>query len=139
VYSITPAGRKALRRWLSLPSTEPRIESEALVRITFPELGTRAQILGTLSEMRGHAAGLQERIRAQAEAYLGVDGGPFPERLPVIALDVRFVTDFARFLEGWAAWASAQVEAWPGDRGASPEEAREQIRQAVSGATRPGT
>src|SRR5689334_6919014 len=39
VYSITPSGRRALRRWLAAPSQPPQVESESLVRLTFLEHG----------------------------------------------------------------------------------------------------
>jgi DNA-binding PadR family transcriptional regulator len=38
-YSITDAGREALRAWLATPSAPPHLELEPMLRLTFADLG----------------------------------------------------------------------------------------------------
>lgn len=112
VYSITPRGRAALRRWLAQPSAPPQFESEALVRAMFAEQGTKEDLLNTLVGLREYAETLYADQVAQANDYLRT-GGPFPERLHVIALTGRFILDYVALLERWASWAEDQVRTWP--------------------------
>ncbi len=112
VYEITPPGRRALRRWLAQPSSPPQLESEALLRAQFLEKGSHEDALATLRSLRDYATTVQDQIMAQAQEYLS-SGGPFPERLHVIAVTGKFLLDYARLLENWASWAEEQVERWP--------------------------
>lgn len=47
----------------------------------------------------------------QVASYVG-DRGPFPERLPVIALVGKFFLEYSDLLARWAAWAEQHVAAW---------------------------
>lgn len=111
-YRITPAGRRAFRRWLAQPSSPPQLESEALLRANFFEHGTEEDALATLRSLRDHATAVQRQVLAQGREYLD-GGGPFPERLHVIGVTGKFLLDFARLLEGWTRWAEEQVITWP--------------------------
>lgn len=88
LHSATPEGRQAFGRWLAQPSTPPQFESEALLRVLFAEHGTKKELLATLRS-------LQEQMDAlgfQGAALIAehVNGGPFPQRLHLIALATRF-------------------------------------------------
>ena len=54
VYKITPAGRRALKRWLTVPGADPVLEFEALLETAFAEHGTldglRANLQAVLAE-----------------------------------------------------------------------------------------
>ena len=53
VYLLTEAGRDALRTWISEPSTLPRIQSEAIVRLLAGDLAESDEaLLGSLEAMR---------------------------------------------------------------------------------------
>jgi DNA-binding PadR family transcriptional regulator len=113
-YSITPKGRRALRRWFGEEATaRPVIEFEAMLKVAFGDFGTRAQLLATIRSI--HAASdervayVRERIREYDET-----GGPFPERLPVIRLLARFQLEEAETRRRWAKWAEAEVKGWRG-------------------------
>lgn len=41
------------------------------------------------------------------------DGGPFPDRLHIIALFARFYADLVELVIGWADLAEAEIQAWP--------------------------
>jgi PadR family transcriptional regulator AphA len=123
VYEITPAGRRALAGWLAQSSLPPRFESEALVRISFPDAGTPSNTLATLDELLVQMEELRAQLEVQVSSYLEPGHGPFPRRLHVIALDARFVTEQVLSLQRWARWAIGEVQRWPstrrGDRGAA--------------------
>jgi DNA-binding PadR family transcriptional regulator len=110
-YAITPAGRKALQRWLRTEPAPPVLEAEVLVRTFFADSGRKEDVLASLESARQHAITAQRDLAAMAQANL--DGAaPFPERTSVGALGLRFVSDFHRLLEDWATWASAEVATW---------------------------
>jgi DNA-binding PadR family transcriptional regulator len=111
VYRITPAGRRALRRWLSEPSAPPYFESEGLLRATFAEHGSKGDLLAAVRSLRDHAGVLRIEAQAVVDSYL--DGtGAFPDRLHIIGLVGRFNLEYAALLERWSRWAAAEVEGW---------------------------
>jgi len=60
------------------------------------------------------------------------DGGPFPERLHLIALTATFHADFLRLLLDWARRARTEVEAWPTTDGLGmTQKSREMIQQTL--------
>jgi PadR family transcriptional regulator, regulatory protein AphA len=115
VYSITPAGRKALRAWVKTPVTStPTLDLEHLIRVFFAEHGTKADLQARLDELRAWT---------DTQAQLGVeisgpylDGtGPFPERLPWLVLVGRFLDDFEKLVLEWTTWAAEVIGDWPDD------------------------
>jgi DNA-binding PadR family transcriptional regulator len=113
-YSITPKGRRALRRWLGEPAGGPVVEDEQLLKLFFAEHGTKADALARLAEARAWAAARAAEDLALSRAYVAGEGG-FPERAAVLEITGRFISDFARMVGEWAEWATAKVEAWPAD------------------------
>ena len=112
VYSITPRGRRALAQWLEADSAPPQMESEAVLRATFADAGSKDALLAALRGLRAHGGALRQQLGDQAADYLAT-GGPFPERLHLIALVGRFLSDYAELLDGWATWAEDTVADWP--------------------------
>ena len=113
VYAIAPQGRRTLRRWLDRPGAEPVLEFEALVQIAFADQGTQEQLLRTLGSIKQRAVARREEALARAREYAET-GGPFPERLPVIALTGKFLLEYVDLVARWAAWAEAEVQTWSG-------------------------
>lgn len=115
-YSITPAGREALREWIENPAPFPQLDAEVVVQALFAGEESRSAVRRRVSELRAEAEERLAAVARQNEGYL--DGSPvqFPERLPVIALTGRFVYDHLRALADWAAWAEANLVRWPADR-----------------------
>jgi PadR family transcriptional regulator AphA len=116
VYSITPAGRRALRRWLGdEPTAAPTFEIEQLVRVFFGDQGSADQLLAAIER-----AGAQAResladlgsIVAAAEP----DDRALRERDATSAIGLRLVLDLHRAIAGWSDWASAIVEEWDDTR-----------------------
>ena len=112
-YAITAAGRRALRRWLGEPGAAPVLEFEGLLKVAFADAGDLPALRDQLAAIRAvadeRAAYVAGRVREYAET-----GGPFPERLPVIALVARFQQEQAAAVQRWAAWAEDEVAEWDG-------------------------
>lgn len=120
-YTITPKGRRALRRWLAEPGGGPALEFEALLKVFYGEQATKHDVLRNVEAIAAWAD-RQNRENVAFARLFSEGPGPFPKRLPVIALTGRFMTDFADMLAAWAAWAAAEVAGWPDDvSAASPD------------------
>ena len=113
-YTITAAGRRALATWLQLPGDGPVLEFEQLLKISFADSGTKADILSNLDAARAWVAEQNAENLATARAYL--EGrGLFPERAALNQLAGRFLTDFYVTVAQWVEWASGIVQDWPDD------------------------
>ncbi len=120
VYSITPAGREALRAWLDEPGAVAALEFEALVKVFFAEQASKAQLVANLQRI---VEDQRARVLVDAEwagRYLE-GGGMFPERVAVLSLVGRLQADFNDMVLRWGEWALEVVQEWPDDlRGAPP-------------------
>jgi PadR family transcriptional regulator, regulatory protein AphA len=131
-YAITPAGRQALAAWLGTEPAPPELEFEAMVRLTFADQGTKQQALDAIDSIARHAEQRYREGLEQLREYLD-DGGPFPERLHIIALTATFHADYLRLLRDWAARARAEVDAWPTTKGLGmTSSARRMLRQTLA-------
>ncbi len=77
VYSITPRGRRSLRDWIAEPGAGPVLEYETLLKVSFAGCGTKADLLGHLSAVSGHAAVNLATGRTRADEYAN-SGSPCP-------------------------------------------------------------
>jgi PadR family transcriptional regulator, regulatory protein AphA len=67
-YTLTELGREALREWAQEPTSFPRIQSEAVIRLLGGDIvGDDAAILASLESLRAELDEIDERI-AEAEA-----------------------------------------------------------------------
>jgi DNA-binding PadR family transcriptional regulator len=111
VYRITPAGRRALKRWLSEPGAGPVLEFEALLKTAFADHGTLAGLSSNIEAILEEAIATQEFGRMLAEEFLA--GAPtFTERLHVGVLVWRFLQDWAVQREAWARSALEWIDGW---------------------------
>ena len=111
VYTITAAGRRALRAWHNEPSAPAQFESEVVLRIAFAEHGSKQAALDTLAELRAQAEEGRRTVIEIARSY--VEGrGRYPERVHSISLVNRFFADYYALLDSWAEWASTEIEGW---------------------------
>lgn len=121
VYTITPAGRRALRRWLGTPGEGPVMEFEQGLKVFFADHGSKQTALAAVRSIRAWAERRNAENVAVARSYLAGQG-PFPERAAVLTLMGRFMVDFVDMVAAWADWATTVIEAWPDDlRLAEPE------------------
>jgi PadR family transcriptional regulator AphA len=111
-YTITAAGRTALAAWLQEPGDGPILEFEQLLKISFADSGTKADVLANLDATRVWVVDQNAENLATARAYL--EGrSAFPERAALNQLAGRFLTDFYVMVANWVTWASQVVDSWP--------------------------
>jgi DNA-binding PadR family transcriptional regulator len=111
-YEITDEGRQALREWLREPSSPPRIELEAGLRLLFADQGDREDALRAGATLRSWA---QEHIDSLNEILRQYQAGqaPFPDRLHISALGARFTSDFFHAITDFANFAEEEIKNWP--------------------------
>jgi DNA-binding PadR family transcriptional regulator len=121
VYAITSDGRRALAEWLLEPGGPPSVEHEALLKVAFADHGSIEGLRANLAAIRRYAEAEivygDGRSREYAET-----GGPFPDRVPIIALVARSFDERDRALLRWVEWAEQATAEWSGltlDSGAS--------------------
>jgi PadR family transcriptional regulator, regulatory protein AphA len=120
VYAITPEGRAALRAWLAQPGAGPSLEFEALLKVFLADQGDKQTLLANLRGIKAWAADEHRRGIALVRDYLQT-GGPFPDRLHLIALMVRFLGfEWGSAVHRWATWAEQEVQRWPDVRAVEP-------------------
>jgi DNA-binding PadR family transcriptional regulator len=110
-YSITAAGRKALRQWLGTDPVPPRIEVEGIVRAFFADHGGVDDLAGSLRRTSEQAREMIDDMCSYAADYLET-GGPFPDRIHVIALASDLVTDILGRIKTYCDHAATEVEGW---------------------------
>ncbi len=138
VYSITPAGRRALAAWLAAPSSPPVLESEALLKVFYAESGTTDDLRATLQGLRAWVGPLTQENVQVGRAYVSASG-PYPDRLPVLVLTSRFLDDYLELVDRWSLWATEVVADWPDRPGAATpdlDELAATVRQAEARARR---
>ena len=111
VYAVTRKGRAALQRWLSEPPAPPTFEFEGMVKVFFADGGTLEQLRRNLTTIAETA---DERVAdLEAKVAQHVSGEvPFPERLHINSLGLRFQLDHERLIGTWARWALTQTAQW---------------------------
>jgi DNA-binding PadR family transcriptional regulator len=133
-YTITATGRRALAAWLQVPGDGPVLSFEQLLKASFADSGTKADIVANLEATRAWVLTENEENLATARAYL--EGrSSFPQRAALNQLGGRFLTDFYVTVARWVEWASAMIETWPDDVSGAPFDhaaAEEAVRLAES-------
>lgn len=133
-YSITPAGRRALAKWVQDPGAGPVLEFEQLVKIHFADSADKSAVLANLIATREWVRQENEENLAAARAYL--EGrGDFPERAALNQLAGRFLTDYYVCVAQWVEWAIGVVQEWPHDVTRAPYDmavAEQAVRLAES-------
>jgi DNA-binding PadR family transcriptional regulator len=114
VYAITDDGVAALRTWLADPGKGPVVEFEGLVKVLFAEQAGKEELVATLAAIRADVAARRQH-HAELAADLIETGGPFPDRLHVNTLVLRFMWEQNEMLHRWAVWAEQEVSRWPDD------------------------
>jgi PadR family transcriptional regulator, regulatory protein AphA len=103
-YSITPAGRSALRTWLAEPGAPPAMQFEGLLKVLLADTSQPDTMRASLTEAIKWADALQDVGRIVAAEY-AAGRGPFQERARLVALSFAFLWDYAEFVRRWATWA----------------------------------
>ena len=113
VYEITDAGRAALRGWLDAPAAGMRMEFEAMMKVAFADAGDVAQLRATVGEIRADAEARLAEILDRSTQY-ATTGGPFPDRLPIVAITGKLLMGQYEAVVRWAQWAEDAIGEWTG-------------------------
>ncbi|SPT51014.1 PadR family transcriptional regulator [Actinomadura madurae] len=110
-YSITPAGREALARWLGTEPAPPAMEFEGMLRVLFADQGDIDQLRRSLRAIAADAAARRAHFAGMAGGILET-GGEYPHRAHVNALGMQFMTAYLDQMTAWSEWALKQIEEW---------------------------
>jgi DNA-binding PadR family transcriptional regulator len=113
-YAITAKGRRALAAWLEEPGAGPTLEFEQLLKITFADSGTKADIVANLEAARAWLTAQNAENLVTARAYREGHGA-FPERAALNQLAGGFLADFYVMVAQWIVWAEQLIADWPDD------------------------
>jgi PadR family transcriptional regulator AphA len=111
-YSITPAGRAALRGWLAEPGAPPEMHFEGLLKVLLADSSQPETMNASLTEAIKWADEVQAEGR-QISAGYAAGNGRFQERAQLVALASAFIWDYAELVRRWATWAQQQDIAGP--------------------------
>src|SRR6185437_1676298 len=113
VYQITAAGRAALRDWLDTSAAGMRMEFEAMIKVAFADVGDVNQLRAAVREIRVDAEARLAEILDRSTEY-ATTGGPFPDRLPVVAITGKLLMGQYEAVVRWAQWAEEAIGEWTG-------------------------
>ena len=111
VYSVTKQGRSALRRYLDEPPAPPTLEFEGMVKVFFADGGSLEQLRANLTAIAETADARLVDLYEKVDQHRAGDV-PFPDRLHLNSLGLRFVLDHERNIAEWARWALEQTATW---------------------------
>lgn len=121
VYEITPAGRRALAAWVRAPGEAgPTLEFEAVLRVLSAQCVDVDDLVRTLEAVRDHMEAMVAFGERQG-AEIAATGGPFPDRMHIVALVHGFMDVYVDAVHRWAAWALDEVRGWDDT---TPDEAK---------------
>jgi PadR family transcriptional regulator AphA len=113
VYKITEAGREALREWLDAPAAGMRMEFAAMLKVAFADAGDASQLRSAVTEIRADAEARLAEILYRSSQY-ATRGGPFPDRLPIVAITGKLLMGQYEAVVRWAQWAEDAIGEWTG-------------------------
>jgi PadR family transcriptional regulator, regulatory protein AphA len=153
-YTITEAGRAALKAWLATEPEEPHLQIDGVLRTFFADQGSRDDLLASMRVTAATTRSMLDEMLGFVDEYLD-DGGPLwmlehgvgqpdtdrlkfhgrtmlPERLHVVALAIDVTTQLLGTLDSFFTEEADQVASWPdlADASITPATRRrlEQIR-----------
>ncbi len=111
VYAVTRQGRNALQGWLDEAPAPPTLEFEGMIKVFFADGGSLEQLRATLTSIAETADARLAQLQAKVDENASGDV-PFPERLHLNTLGLRFILDHERSIGAWARWALDQTSGW---------------------------
>jgi len=124
-YSVTDAGRTALRRWLATRPAPPEIQLEAAVRLFFADLGAIDDAQQAVNALRDATIDHMSMGISTFESH--ADGtGPFPERDHISVLVGHLYYQIWMAMLNWCDLAEDELDRWaavdnPGTRARTEE------------------
>ena len=124
IYSITAAGRDALKEWLRSPIDVPSFEFEGMVRVLFSDQADVSSLRETLQRIKTQAEEERRHFELTAEAADRKNGDTFrgsgPDRHAIDTLSRRFMIEHYEHMGEWARWALSEVDRWDDSTRSSP-------------------
>jgi hypothetical protein len=108
-----------------------------MLRLVYADQGSKEELLDAVRAARRWAEGRFAEGREQVHGYLE-DGGPFPDRLHLIALFARFYADLFELVMEWAELAEAEIERWPRTDGLGMTERTRALLEELAGRAEAG-
>lgn len=110
-YSITEAGRAALREWLSTATAMPRFQNEPLLRMLFADQASPVDLANMLAALKAHAHDRRREGIEQMTPYLSGDG-LFQERAHIVVLTGELIRRLLNALDDWADLVAEATAEW---------------------------
>ncbi|MGA7271720.1 MAG: PadR family transcriptional regulator [Acidimicrobiia bacterium] len=111
IYSITEAGKGALREWLGSPISPFSMDFEAMLRVFVAPLGTKDELIGTLRQVRADAREMLQFAGEVKQEF--IDGiNVTQDQVYIRALAVDFFVSLLNTVEAWAERTTAEVDTW---------------------------
>lgn len=130
VYSITDAGRQALRQWLGSPIAPFSMDFEAMLRVFVAPLGTKNELNSTLAQVRDDAREMLAFAGEVKQEFL--DGiNVTQDQAHIRALAVDFFVSLLITVHDWAERTIAEVDGWD-DLDASEEKYRRGLEKIAN-------
>jgi DNA-binding PadR family transcriptional regulator len=114
-YTITAAGRAALKDWLGTEPAPPSLEIEGLLRVLLADQGSAKDLRAALETTARQARELRAGAVALVDELL-CTGGPFPQRLHLTERAAALYGEFLLLLIRWCDETLAEVQTWPDTR-----------------------
>jgi PadR family transcriptional regulator AphA len=112
VYAITPVGRRALAAWVRQSGNpSPVLEFEAIVRVLSAQCVATEDLRQILESVRDAMVEWVEFGERQGQE-IATMGGPFPDRIHIIALVQGFMNLYIDAVHRWALWALNEIRDW---------------------------
>jgi PadR family transcriptional regulator, regulatory protein AphA len=89
------------------------MEFEAMIKVAFADAGDTDQLRAALGEIRADAEARVAEILSRSEDYAN-PGGPFPDRLPIVAITGKLLMGQYEAAVRWARWAEDAIAEWTG-------------------------
>jgi len=110
-YSITPAGRRALRDWLASECTPIALDAEVLVRVFFARAGTPESLARAIAEARAVADEIHRIGRVVAKEFV-LGEAPHQAQPHLNAMVFDFLWTWADQIQAWADRWEPEVRKW---------------------------
>ena len=84
-----------------------------MIKVAFAEAGDLRQLREAVREIRADAEARVAEILTRSEQY-ATTGGPFPDRLPIVAITGKLLMGQNEAVVRWARWAEEVIREWTG-------------------------
>ncbi|HVF14159.1 MAG TPA: PadR family transcriptional regulator [Acidimicrobiales bacterium] len=111
VYTVTRQGRNALQRWLDEVPAPPTLEFEGMIKVFFADAGTLEQLRANLESIAETADARLAELGTKVDELVS-GGRPFPARVHLNTLGLRYIIDHEQAISSWARWALEQTAGW---------------------------